>query len=422
MRAKALLVFLIVLISLPVWSGGQEEEGMVIKFLHRYPEEPYSSFIDEKITEFQTDNPAVKFDVQSVSYENYHTRLKVVMSSDERPDIFMAYCGEFLNMFVRQDLVYDLTDDFEGTSSWKNSMNLALIEPYYFRDRLYGLPFRVDAKAFFYNKAIYTDYGVSVPGNWDELIDVCEVFQDKDLTPIAFGNKGPWAALHYIGTLFQKIVDPEVIEKDYNPETGEFTDPDYVKALNYYMRLMEYVNPNPNAVEHGMARQNWLNGKSAMVYLESIEIPMVDPAAPEGFNYGLFAFPPIPEGKGDQNVITGAPEGFAVLKAAKYPEMTVKFLRFITGPEVGKEEVEVCRWFNASKGIVDETYPHEGIVEAYRMLTSATGMANWLDTEVDPELANAFLTGVQSLTGKEISPSELMKEIQAKAKEVRSKF
>jgi raffinose/stachyose/melibiose transport system substrate-binding protein len=422
MKVKVLLVILIVLISLPLWSGGQQTKGMVIKFLHRYPEEPYTSFIDEKIVEFETANPGVKLDVQSVSYENYHTRLKVVMSSDERPDIFMAYCGEFLNMFVRQDMVYDLTDKVEGNASWKNSLNMALIRPYYFRDRLYGLPFRVDAKAFFYNKDIYAKNGVKVPNTWDELIDICEGFKSRNLTPIAFGNKGPWAALHYVGTLFQKIVDPEVLKKDYNPETGEFTDPDYVKAFNYYMRLMDYVNPTPNAVEHGMARQNWINGKSAMVFLESIEIPMVDPAAPEGFRYGLFAFPSIPEGKGDQNVITGAPEGFAVLKATKYPEQTIAFLRFITGPEVGKEEVEVCRWFNASKGIVDAAYPHEGIAEAYKMLTSASGMANWLDTEVDPELANAFLTGVQRLTGKEISPAQLMTEIEAKAEEVRKKF
>lgn len=422
MKSKVLIVVMIVFASLSLWSGGQEEQGIVIKFLHRYPEEPQNGFINERIAAYESAHPGVKLDVQSISYENYNTRLKVVMSSEDRPDIFMAYCGEFLNMFVREDLVYDLTDKLEGDASWKNSMNAALIFPYYFRERLYGLPFRVDAKAFFYNKDIFTRYNVSVPKTWEDLLKLCETFKKNGITPIAYGNKGPWAAMHYVGTLNQKLVDPRTIAKDYTPETGEFTDPDYVKALEYYMRLMEYVNPNPNAIDHGMARQNWINGKSAMVYLESIEIPMVDPAAPEGFSYGLFAFPSIPEGKGDQNVITGAPEGFAVLKNTKYPEETIAFLRYITGPEVGKEEVKVVKWFNASKGIVDESYPHEGISEAYKMLTGASGMANWLDTELDPELANAYLTGVQRLTGKEITPEQLMKEIQLTAEEVRKKF
>ena len=74
----------------------------------------------------------------------------------------------------------------------------------------YGIPFRLDCKLFFYNKAIFDEHNLTVPTTWDEFINVCETLKAAGITPISFGNQEPWSASHYIGTLNQICVPDEV--------------------------------------------------------------------------------------------------------------------------------------------------------------------------------------------------------------------
>ena len=415
LAALSLLVF----VTAGSAEGKQDSGPKVIKFLHRYPEEPQNGYINRMIAEFEKANPGVTFEVQSAHYSAYPEKVKTSLRSATPPDVYFAYAGEFMNNFVREGLVYDITDAFTKDTAWKNSQVASVIKPYYYKDRLYGLPFRVDAKAFFYSKAIFAKYNLAAPKSWDDLIRICDTLKKNGMTPIAFGNQDAWPSAHYIGELNQKMVDNSVRVRDLDPALGEFTDPGYVEALKYFMVLMGYANPNPNGTTHEIARQNFINGKAAMVYLETIEIPSVEKAAPAGFQYGIFGFPNIAAGKGAPGYVTGAPEGFVVHKNTKFPKEAIAFLKWITGPEVGKGLVKEVGWFNASKGIVDENYPNPGIREAYQMLTTAVGLTNWLDVDLNAELSAKYLADVQRMINKELTPEQVMKSIQDLAVEVR---
>lgn len=294
--------------------------------------------------------------------------------------------------------------------------------PFEYKGRLYGLPFLVDAKAFFYNKTMFADMNLEVPKTWDELIALCETLQANGVTPIAYGNVAKWASSHYIGTLNQKLVPQEVRMKDYDPESGEFTDPGYVEALQRYQQLSQYFSKFSNAIQHAMARQNFVNGKAGMMYLETIEIEDIASTAPADFDYGMFTFPAIPEGKGDQAFVTGAPEGFVISASTKYPEEAVKFLKYITGPEVGRKQAKAIRQLNGSKGVIDENSDDKKLLEAYTVLVEAEGLAYWLDTDVHAKLVNVYLDEAQRLVNNETTPEEFMELVRKTAQEVQKEF
>ena len=184
----------------------------------------------------------------------------------------------------------------------------------------YGIPFRLDCKLFFYNKAIFDEHNLTPPATWDEFINVCETLKAAGVTPISFGNQEPWSASHYIGTLNQICVPDEVRAKDYNPKTGEFTDPGYVEALKYYQQILQYTNDNPNGVKPDMGRTNFIMEQSAMYYAELIEIPYIKMDNAE-MEFGMFNFPKIEGAKGNQDILTGVPEGFVVSSKTKYPDV-----------------------------------------------------------------------------------------------------
>ncbi len=402
----------------PKTSTTGQQETVTIKFFHRFPDEPYNTFLDDMIKIYTDENPNVKIEVTKAQNDPYKEKIKVIMGTDDQPDIFFSWVGDFTNRFIREGLLMDLTDAFNKDQAWKDSLMPEQVAAYYTDGKLYGIPFRLDAKAFFYNKEIFTANGISIPKNFEELLQICEKLKSKGITPLSYGNQEKWPSQHYIGTLNQKLVDNTVRLKDYNPKTGEFTDTGYVQALQYYQKLIPYFNEYVNGTTHELARQNFASGKSAMMYLETIEVGYLEAAMAKKFDYGMFIFPAIPEGKGDQGYVTGAPEGFVVTSKAKYPEETIKFLKYITGPEVGKKQIRTIRWYNASLGAIDDTFKDAPIIDSYNILKNATGLAYWLDNDLHAKLVDKYMSGISDLTNGDTTPEKLMEEIKVIAKQV----
>ncbi|MDO5425297.1 MAG: extracellular solute-binding protein [Eubacteriales bacterium] len=398
------------------------EEKKTIKFFHRFPDEPYNSFIESKIAEYEEAHPDIDIVVESAQNNPYKEKLKVVVGGDDCPDIFFSWCGEFTERFIREDLILDLTPYLEADTEWKESLMESQMVNYTLDNGMvYGIPFRLDAKLFFYNIDQFEEAGVEVPTTWDELVEVCEKLQEAGFTPIAYGNQDLWPSAHYIGTLNQMLVSDEVRAVDYTPTTGAFTDPGYQTALEYYEKLIPYFNENSNGITADMARSNFCMGMGAMYYAEVIEIPYIsDPTSglnPD-LNYGMFKFPEI-EGPGNPNILTGVPEGFVVSSKTEYPDECVEFLKWFLGKEVGTEQAQTIGWFNASigttEGVTDQT-----LLDAYNVITSAEEMGPWFDNALYSTVCDEYLTAASDLTNGDVTPAEAMEKIQAKALEAQT--
>lgn len=400
-------------------SAQAEGEQKVITFMHRFPDEPYNTFINTKLAEYEQMHPDIKFNIISAQNQEYKEKIKIVVGSEDTPDIFFSWVGDFTERFIREDLILDLTPYLEADPEWKDSFIESQLEQYVNADGMqYGIPFRLDCKLFFYNKAIFDEHNLTVPTTWDEFINVCETLKAAGITPISFGNQEPWSASHYIGTLNQICVPDEVREKDYNPKTGEFTDPGYVEALQYYQQILQYTNDNPNGVKPDMGRTNFIMEQSAMYYAELIEIPYIKADNAE-MEFGMFNFPKIEGAKGNQDILTGVPEGFVVSSKTKYPDECVEFLKWFLGKEVGTQMCQKIGWFNAAKGTT-EGLTDQALLDGYNAVMEAKAMSAWLDNALYSTVCDEYLTSVSALTGGDITPEQAMENIQAKAKEAQT--
>lgn len=397
-----------------------KDDGQVtIKFLHRWPMEPNKSFLDKVVADFEAANPKIKIDMQSIANDPYKEKIKIILGTEEAPDVFFTWSGEFMYRFVRENKIFDLTQAL-STDGWKDSLMDAQVKPFTLDDKTYGIPYRVEGKVFFYNTKIFQENGLQVPKTWDEFLTVCKTLKSKGITPIAYGNQAPWASAHYIGTLNQKVVAEDVRVKDYAAKTGEFTDPGYLEALKKYQELIPYFNANSNALSHQQARQNWINGDAAMMYLETAEIGEVQDIQAADFQWDMFKFPDITDGKGDQNKLTGAPEGFVISANTKHPEEAIAFLKYLTGAEVGLQEVKATGIINGMKGLYNASNADEKVVKASDLINEASDIVYWLDTDIDAKLVNVYLAETQSLTNNETTPEAMMEAIKKTALEVRN--
>ncbi len=425
-----LLVLIMVMSLIFTGCGGNDtpevkdegEEVVTIKFLHRWPQEPYNTFFEEVVSDFEADNPNIKVDMQSISNDPFKEKIKVVLGTDDAPDVFFTWPGEFTNRFIRAGKVYDLTEEM-NSNGWKESYVYSQLEPFVLDEKIYGAPFRVDGKIFVYNKELFEQAGAQVPSTWDEFLTTCQKLEEANIVPIAFGNQSPWAVSHYIGTINQKIIG-ENIYKAYDPAVGDFSDPGFVKALEEFEKMVPYFNANANAIKHDEARNNWMAGKAAMMYVEIVEIPEIESVCTDEFrdNYGVFNFPIIEDGKGNQSYLTGYPEGFVVSGTTKHPKEAVAFLKYLTGKEVGKKEALELGYINGAKNVVEKGEIADVVYDNTQIVFEAERMVNWLDSGLHAKVCNVYLAELQKLMDGMTTPEEVMQKVQEKATEVKDEF
>ena len=406
-----------ILASLP----GLAQDKTVVSFLHKFPEPENMAYFDAAVAEFEAANPTIDIVMEAVADEPYKDKIRVLMASDQVPDIYFSWSGEFGRKFAREGRTLDLTEALAGPE-WQGRFAAASLEPFQFEGKQFGIPVNVDSKYMIYNKAIFEKHGLSVPTTFAEFIALNDALLAAGEVPIAYGNQAPWAATHYIGDLFAKMVPDDVRQADYQllaPADQLYTHPGYVEALALYKSFGDkgYFNNGANAISHQQARGAFIAGRSAMVYLELVEFYMLadTPVAEQG--WGFFPLPPMEGAAGRNDLLTGALDGFLISAKTEHPEEALAFLNFLTSPEQAAKYVSTTGMTSAVIGSVTEETTTPETLAGLKALEDAAGMALWLDTDMDTASANVILAAGQGLLSGDETPEAVMEKVRAAAKE-----
>lgn len=406
-----------ILASLP----GLAQDKTVVSFLHKFPEPENMAYFDAAVAEFEAANPTIDIVMEAVADEPYKDKIRVLMASNQVPDIYFSWSGEFGRKFAREGRTLDLTEALAGPE-WQGRFAAASLEPFQFEGKQFGIPVNVDSKYMIFNKAIFEKHGLAVPTTFDEFIALNDALLAAGEVPIAYGNQAPWAATHYIGDLFAKMVPDDIRQADYQllaPADQLYTHPGYVEALALYKSFGDkgYFNTGVNAISHQQARGAFIAGRAAMVYLELVEFYMLadTPVAEQG--WGFFPMPPMEGAAGRNDLLTGAPDGFLISSKTEHAAEALALLNFITSPEQAAKYVSTTGMTSAVIGSVTEQTTTPETLAGLKALEDAAGMALWLDTDMDTASANVILAAGQGLLSDDETPEAVMEKVRAAAKE-----
>lgn len=393
-----------------------------INFFHKWPEPQNMYYFEKAVAEFEGANPDIKIKMEAVADEAYKDKIRVLMASNQVPDVFFSWSGEFGRQFSRNGRSLDITEEVKD-SDWKNSFPEAFMKPFTYNNRLYGIPMNIDAKFMVYNKKMFAENSIPVPQNYAEFLAACEKLKNAGITPIAFGNQYPWAASHYVGELVAKFVPKEVKAADFSLLADDdelYTDPGYMKALEEFQRLNDegYFNRGSNALPHSIARGSFSFGRNAMMYMEMVEFIDLKDTKLSLDGWDFFKLPKYNDDEID--FVTGAPEGFMISAKSVHPEAAIKFLKFLTSPEQGKKYFETTGMTSAINGAINAENADAKILKGVEAINNAEDLALWLDTDMDARTTEVFLAGTQAvLTGSE-TPAEIMKKVRETAMDVKA--
>lgn len=389
------------------------EYNGTLSILTKFGLQQLSPYFVNLASEYEKLHPGVTVELIQESDDSVKGKTKTLVASNSLPDIYFSWTGSWGGNFVRGGRAVDLSKVIGPDADWGKTFSPAAVKAFQYNGKFYGIPLYLDAKFMGYNKQVFAKLGLAEPATFEQLLASCDTIRQSGMTPISLGNKEAWPVVHYVGQLLAYNVPQATLERDFDPDTAEYTDPGYVEALKQFQQLAERCTDRAamNGTSYASALQAFSNAKSAMYYQEIIEFDQSAAAgsALQVSDFGFFQLP-VPEGaKGDPKAIEGAPEGYMISSASKNVALAIDFMKFVTSPENGRIlSAPPYGQPSATIGGASEAVMSPAVVEGIKQINAASYLMPWLDTANHPRVAAAWLSSLQALAGGSMTPEEVM--------------
>ena len=389
------------------------EYSGTLSILTKFGLQQLSPYFVDLAKEYEKLHPEVKVELIQESDDSVKGKTKTLVASNSLPDVYFTWTGSWGGNFVRGNRAVDLSPVIGPDTEWGKTLAPAAVKAFVYNDKYFGIPLYLDAKFMGYSKPVFEKLGLGVPKNFEELLAGCDSIRKSGLTPISFGNKEAWPAVHYAGQLLAYNVPQATLEKDFEPATATYDDPGYVEALKQFKALIDRCTDGAatNGTSYASALQALTNGQSAMYYQEIIEFDQAATAssALKVADFSFFRLP-VPEGaKGDPQSIEGAPEGYMISSASKNIPLAIDFMKFVTSAENGKVlSAPPYGQPSATIGGASEETMNPSVVAGLKDISAASYLMPWLDTANAPGVAAAWLSSLQALVGGTMTPEQVM--------------
>jgi sn-glycerol 3-phosphate transport system substrate-binding protein len=296
---------------------------------------PLTQVVDGLVADFEKENPDIK--VQAIYSGNYNdARIKALaaLKSGKPAQLSVMFAIDIYEL-IEQDAIVAFDDivDNDADRAWLKSFYPALMENGMTRGKTWGIPFQRSTIVMYYNKDAFRDAGLDPeqpPATWAELKSMGTKLVKKD----SAGNVQRWGAMipstGYPYWMFGALTmqnNQVLMNRDGN--ATYFDAPATVEALQFWQDLGSKHKVMPSGtIEWGTLRQNFLDGKTAIMWHSTGNLTVVKKKAK--FDFGVAMLP--------ANKRRGTPTGggnFYIFKKSTPEEQqaALKLIKFMTSPE-----------------------------------------------------------------------------------------
>ncbi|MFT9846405.1 ABC transporter substrate-binding protein [Aneurinibacillus sp. REN35] len=312
----------------------------------------------EEITKkFEDEHPAIDVQFETVPDGNLFERLRVMVATDEMPDIYQINTGHTSAALANKGgYLYDLKE-MESMQNFSPAIQKAVQVD----GKSAAFSLGIGVLGFHYNKELLAEVGFAQPPQtWEELMEAGEKLKQKDKALLVYASK--WQTS--IGNVFHwtfghhALKNPE-FRKAYESNSVDWSKPEnHAILLEGYKRFAElnkYVLSGSFTNEYQVAQQAFVNGEAAMIMGGTWDGVQIRNMAPDLKT----AFMNLPYAKEQENpVIFTAEDGLAINAKSQNLEAAKTFLNWLFSKEAYGQIVAAKQNFSAQPGVgeLDEVY------------------------------------------------------------------
>jgi raffinose/stachyose/melibiose transport system substrate-binding protein len=328
----------------PAAQGSQapqpQPEPIEIRVFTNLPDRTNGQGLVEQLIfdDYAAKNPGVAISVEALDDEAYKIKFKAYASGTDMPDLVSVW-GQpgFIAEIIEAGLLLELNEaDYASYGFIEGSLEG-------FRSasgKLYGLPRNTDVSGFYYNQAIFEQYGWEIPKTFGGLVRLCDEIRKAGLEPVSIAGADKWPLALFFNDMLAKFY-------------GKRLAPLYAEGLSgagfngepMFLELARLFHDNASGLfqsgfetqDYGTAFNLFANGRAAMYYNGSWQMSMAkDPAIPEETRgrIRVFTMPPMNlKAQGANDIAAWNGGGHSVTTAGRQRAEAVRLLNYMYLPE-----------------------------------------------------------------------------------------
>lgn len=259
---KKLGVLMIALMLTCSVAGAQELSGQLEIFSWWAGDEgPALEALIDLYEKQHPDVEVVNATITGGSGINAKAVLKTRMLGGNPPDSFQVHAGqELIGTWVKADRMEDLTFLYEE-EGWMDVFPKDLTPLLGTEDGIWSVPVNIHrSNVLWYVPANLEKWGVEVPANWDEFLEMAPKLQEQGVTPLALATN--WTANHLWESVALAVLGPDNWEALWNGELA-FTSDEAVKVWETFGQILEYTNEDASSLSWQQATDMVVGGTAA---------------------------------------------------------------------------------------------------------------------------------------------------------------
>ncbi len=383
-------------------ASSKPEGGEVTQLTMWSMETRNRAIIEKSLAQFNSTHDNIQVKAEFFEDEALKTKMKVAIAGNQLPDIITYWSGETFDTLVDNGLLGDLTPYLNKDSAFKEDVLPGGLETFTYDNKNYGIPVLFSGVSLWYNKEIFEQNSLTPPATFDELLQVVDKLNEKNITPITVAGKDRWPLLHWFSYLAQRVGGMEPFEKAKAGETDFATDT-FVQAGELLQKLAVEHKGFVNGflgLDYAAAEALFTNERAAM-YLQgewAMEAFLGDDIAEK---LDFVPFPAVEGGVGNVNVYHGGFGAGMAISSKTNQEAAYEVVSFLTSPEQRKEINEGANISPMKNPGLEEANMHP-LAFRYDDYISKNlgGFFGYYDQTLDAKRAEQFLNAVGAITGK----------------------
>lgn len=354
----------------------------------------------EVIQDYMDANPGVTIVDESQptagANDMFRTKVQADVAAQTPADLMLFYNGADADMVLDSDLYVDLKPYMDADPEWAANLKPSAMEAGQKDGMQYCIPYIGYYEGLFYNKDLFDQYGLAEPTSWNNILACIDTFKENGITPFATSMMKP----SYMVELFLLAQVGADGQKNY-------FDDSWIPALDCIKELYDKgaFPADTMTMTEDDIRVLFADDKAAMMINGSWTVSGLKDQ--DGMR--LISVPTLPGGTGGSNVVlSGFGSGWYMSKeAAERDDATLKFLKYLTSPEVMARFIAVGGSPAITCDAPEGATPLE--VSAMEMLNTATTSAPACDSQVTRESwLNLTEPGIQYIVSGQTSPADLL--------------
>ncbi|TYP73142.1 ABC transporter substrate-binding protein [Paenibacillus methanolicus] len=228
-----------------------------------------AKIIGELAEEYGRAHPDVRYEFENVNTTDLLQKIQLLAASNDLPELFSFESGKPLEVLADNGFVLDIEQAFKELGLYEklNPAAVKLLKSMVGGKGLYALPLEMNIEGFWYNKALFAEYGLGEPRTWDEMLEAAALFKENGIQPFSVAGTVKWPITRLINGYVIRLYGYDVMQRVASGEL-QVTDPGFVEAASVVQRmgLNGYLGDDVNTTDLNTAASLFLQGKAAMYY------------------------------------------------------------------------------------------------------------------------------------------------------------